>query len=798
MHWHPCEAYEKYKSIMPTCPAKDFIYGEGKRTNEYNVHVFFTYQPNPETGESYGHFNFLMPPKRLQKQSGAPTSSSGTKLAMEKVGKRQFVTVPQIPILHSSHENITAFFARWPGAKKPQSKEEPPLPPPSNPPSPVVAHEPQGVPGACGVPMGQDLPEGQHGEVQGVPQVSKEAPEAQHATSPLAEPQHRVQPAGEPLGQQAATSSSLELQPEGQPGEVQEAPQDSKEAHQDQHATTPSLAERQHPVEPPGEPLGQQTATLALELQPEGQPGEVQGVPQDSKEAPDDQHATILSLAERQHRVEPAGEPLGQQAATSAFELQPEGQPGEVQGVPQDSKEAPDDQHATTTSLAERQHRVEPAGEPLGQEAATSALELQPEGQPGEVQGVPQDSKEAPDDQHATTPSLAERQHPVEPAGEPLGQQAATSALELQPEGQPGEVQGVPQDSKEAPDDQHATTTSLAEPQHPVQPAGEESEPNLFEPAGSPGSPCEIDSNLDTSNESDEQYGKLKLIIDRIQNYQPTDALSESETDDETENTSADLEKQKTLKSFSQSNSFDDSSNSHQAEQENTVEGHTKFPELEPTHNQSELKHITVLRLPGAECTRMCTELNKPHEVVMFWSSKKVIGKVYMVKAQSSVVVGIADVKNQQRISTFAELRRLDCFKDASNELKTVWKNRLLQEKKQLFVWEIACIQKFDKQLEMQGRNPAKHFQIEIKQLKSFDQDKALPGLDLKETAMYFVNRLSDDDLDRLKNTMKQLHNKEIKVGTACSGTDIAVSMTKATVEALAEHFNVSWPKFIT
>jgi len=379
-----------------------------------------------------------------------------------------------------------------------------------------------------------------------------------------------------------------------------------------------------------------------------------------------------------------------------------------------------------------------------------------------------------------------------------LGQQAATSALELQPEGQTGEVQGVPQDSKEAPDDQHATTTSLAEPQHRVQPAGEESEPNLFEPAGSPGSPCEIDSNLDTSNESDEQYGKLKLIVDRIQNYQPTDALSESETDDETENTSADLEKQKTLKSFSQSNSFDDSSNSHQAEQENTVEGHTRVPELEPTHNQSELKHITVLRLPGAECTRMCTELNKPHEVVMFWSSKKVIGKVYMVKAQSSVVVGIADVKNQQRISTFAELRRLDCFKDASNELKTVWKNRLLQEKKQLFVWEIACIQKFDKQLEMQGRNPAKHFQIEIKQLKSFDQDKALPGLDLKETAMYFVNRLSDDDLDRLENTMKQLHDKEIKVGTACSGTDIAVSMTKATVEALAEHFNVSWPKFIT
>ena len=181
----------------------------------------------------------------------------------------------------------------------------------------------------------------------------------------------------------------------------------------------------------------------------------------------------------------------------------------------------------------------------------------------------------------------------------------------------------------------------------------------------------------------------------------------------------------------------------------------------------------------------------------MFWSNKRTIGKVYMVKTNTSIVVGIANVTNQSRIFTFAELRRLDCFKDASNELKTVWKNRLLQEKKPLYVWEITCTEKFDKKLEITGRHYGKNFNVETKRLRSFRQDKELPGLDLKETAMYFVKRLSDDDLDRLENTMKQLHGKEIKVGTACSGTDIAVSVTRATVEALAELFNVSRHYFI-
>jgi hypothetical protein len=44
---------------------------------------------------------------------------------------------------------------------------------------------------------------------------------------------------------------------------------------------------------------------------------------------------------------------------------------------------------------------------------------------------------------------------------------------------------------------------------------------------------------------------------------------------------------------------------------------------------------------------------------------------------------------------------------------------------------------------------------------------------------------------------MKILDGCEIKVGTACSGTDIAVSVTKATFAALSEYFGVPYLKHV-
>ena len=91
----------------------------------------------------------------------------------------------------------------------------------------------------------------------------------------------------------------------------------------------------------------------------------------------------------------------------------------------------------------------------------------------------------------------------------------------------------------------------------------------------------------------------------------------------------------------------------------------------------------------------------------------------------------------------------------------------------------------------------ARSFDIDLKRLKSWNDAQNLPGLDLKETALYFLHLLSEEDLARLEKTMKILDGCEIKVGTACSGTDITVSVTKATFAALSEYFGVPYLKHV-
>jgi hypothetical protein len=205
---------------------------------------------------------------------------------------------------------------------------------------------------------------------------------------------------------------------------------------------------------------------------------------------------------------------------------------------------------------------------------------------------------------------------------------------------------------------------------------------------------------------------------------------------------------------------------------------------------------VSVLRMAGVDVERIFAKKTK-QQVVMQWSNKKLLGEVYIANGNSAAVVGKAEVYGQKRISNFAELRELEWFKNASRELRQAWKNRLLNDEKPLFVWDVECVHHFDNPYKIQGRMNARSFDIDLKRLKSWNDAQDLPGLDLKETALYFLHLLSEEDLARLEKTMKILDGCEIKVGTACSGTDIAVSVTKATFAALSEYFGVPYLKHV-
>jgi hypothetical protein len=326
------------------------------------------------------------------------------------------------------------------------------------------------------------------------------------------------------------------------------------------------------------------------------------------------------------------------------------------------------------------------------------------------------------------------------------------------------------------------------------------------------------ESGDDDEDENGNEYTKVKGIVERIKNFKSQhphfewDWESGSSESDEDDHLLSSAQKS-TSNDNIDSNSVSESTsglvrsdcmgaNGSTKGKDHLAEAAAAGPAQPPQPAQPAQEHddgahmVSVLRMAGVDVERIFAKKTK-QQVVMQWSNKKLLGEVYIANGNSAAVVGKAEVYGQKRISNFAELRGLEWFKNASRELRQAWKNRLLNDEKPLFVWDVECVHHFDNPYKIQGRMNARSFDIDLKRLKSWNDAQDLPGLDLKETALYFLHLLSEEDLARLEKTMKILDGCEIKVGTACSGTDIAVSVTKATFAALSEYFGVPYLKHV-
>ena len=329
----------------------------------------------------------------------------------------------------------------------------------------------------------------------------------------------------------------------------------------------------------------------------------------------------------------------------------------------------------------------------------------------------------------------------------------------------------------------------------------------------------EPDWQPDLATESSE-YSKVKSLDDRIRNFQPQSRTSESETDsgeneeegEQEDSNSVPDSKAPTPKSSSPSSTQKDNS---KAEALTSVDDSVEDREA-PAAAAAETAHhapietadddddenmgncasdsdanAIVIRVSGTDLDRILSDIQTPKDVVMIRSNKSVMGTVHLASPTSQCVYGTAEVTQQERITTFAALRREESFQHASREVRDLWRARLLQDKKPLYIWKFVGLEKFEKPLTIMGKVHHMTFKIPLKRLVSRDAIP-LPGLNLEETCGYFMSLLSAEDLERLGKTMVGLDNCTIKVGTACSGTDIAVSVMKATFKALARHFNAS------
>jgi len=683
---------------MGTCPAKDAVYG-GQGGSEYQIHVYFRYQANPETGQEYGHFNFLM-----SKEDG-----------IHKESKVE-VTDKNVIVLSGPVQDKTLSL------------------PNSSAPSETLQ-----------LSSGTDsthLP-------------ADEAPEQTETTDPT-----QAQPEPTSIAEQPPPA------PQGQPKEAVK------------QATSPEAGAQEQTADP-----SQQAAHPEVEAQ------EQAAVPSQQATSPE---AEVQEQAiPSQQAALPEAEAQEEAAVPSQQAALPEAEAQEQAAVPSQQAARPEAE-AQEEAADPSQQAARPEVEAQEQAAVPSQQAARPEAEAQEQAAVPSQQATSPEaevQEQTAVPAQQEALHPLPPPSEAPSEQAQTDFEDML-DASIEDGGGPPRRTLSLSDDDFEQSVKL-----------------------------EPDWQPDLATESSE-YSKVKSLDDRIRNFQPQSRTSESETDsgeneeegEQEDSNSVPDSKAPTPKSSSPSSTQKDNS---KAEALTSVDDSVEDREA-PAAAAAETAHhapietadddddenmgncasdsdanAIVIRVSGTDLDRILSDIQTPKDVVMIRSNKSVMGTVHLASPTSQCVYGTAEVTQQERITTFAALRREESFQHASREVRDLWRARLLQDKKPLYIWKFVGLEKFEKPLTIMGKVHHMTFKIPLKRLVSRDAIP-LPGLNLEETCGYFMSLLSAEDLERLGKTMVGLDNCTIKVGTACSGTDIAVSVMKATFKALARHFNAS------
>ena len=309
-----------------------------------------------------------------------------------------------------------------------------------------------------------------------------------------------------------------------------------------------------------------------------------------------------------------------------------------------------------------------------------------------------------------------------------------------------------------------------------------------------------------TPEQHDEHFNRLEHLVHKITSFKPNEAVewqwtSDSEPEDIDDTT---VQKQSSPASSGTKDAGTSSGSSSRYTQKTQLDNTSSTHDLETPTKQTEKKStvdegndddddttVNMVRISGHDLERLFTDMSTPIGIIMLVGNKQVMGEAYVARPDSQDVFGKAEVRTQKRISTMSELRGCTSFRQDGREVSELWKKRLIKEKKSLYLWEMIGVKRFEKPMKIRGKLYFKSCKIPLSRLVSQD-DLIIPSPNLKETAVYFMNLLSAEDQQRLKETMDHLDTCVVKVGGTCSGTDIAVSVIKATIAAFAEHFQAS------
>ena len=125
-------------------------------------------------------------------------------------------------------------------------------------------------------------------------------------------------------------------------------------------------------------------------------------------------------------------------------------------------------------------------------------------------------------------------------------------------------------------------------------------------------------------------------------------------------------------------------------------------------------------------------------------------------------------------------------------ESKT-WANRV-REREKVFAWRVATVTPLDNPIRIRfasGKFRNRHFTCKKKNLYQV-MDLPAPAPSLFETAQFFMKLLPPRYQERLARVAGVMNKRILRVGTACSGSDICMVAIRALLQAMNKEFNVS------
>ena len=169
---------------------------------------------------------------------------------------------------------------------------------------------------------------------------------------------------------------------------------------------------------------------------------------------------------------------------------------------------------------------------------------------------------------------------------------------------------------------------------------------------------------------------------------------------------------------------------------------------------------------------------NEICQIILPWTvSRACLGEVYVLQRGSGGKVVLTGCVQVECIRTAAELRQQRQSHSAPKEYQQLWLQKFSatpevasrrSTRKCLWLWSITGLKQTN--LMLSGLNVRTAMKISRKYLSEACEAEAMPQMRLKSTAGYFLDKLSDGDVNQLREVCQNLDGKTITVGTTCSG----------------------------